>query len=155
MLTKNADLNKYRYSGHSIRFDSPSQLSLPDGSWGKNVITFGVDNSHSIDIDNIKKNIPIFGEGPTQGIDDTKITAEYEYPINFTEWGKRFVLNLQCNKSITMEATVSYLLMLQKKYQFEAKYSEMKPYILCFGNVSKDLTINNRKKTGLNGRIKV
>ena len=45
--------------------------------------------------------------------------------------------------------------MLQRKYQFKAKYSEIKPYILCFGNVSKVLAINNRKKTTLNGRIKV
>ena len=45
-----------------------------------------------------------------------------------------------------MEATVSYLLMLQKKYQFKAKDSEIKNYALYLGNISKDFTINNIKK---------
>ena len=53
-----------------------------------------------------------------------------------------------------MEATVSYLLMLQK-YQFKTKDSEIKDYALCLGNISKDFTIiNMKKKTGLKGVIK-
>ena len=44
-----------------------------------------------------------------------------------------------------MEATVSYLLMLQK-YQFKIKDSEIKDYALCLGNISKDFTIINMKK---------
>ena len=51
-LTKNADLNKYKYRGYSIGFDSRSKFSLPDGSMGKNVIIFGVDMSSSVLIDN-------------------------------------------------------------------------------------------------------
>ena len=51
-LTKNADLNKYKYRGYSIGFDSRSKFSLPDGSMGKNVIIFGVDMSSSVHIDN-------------------------------------------------------------------------------------------------------
>ena len=31
-LTKNADPNKYRYSGYGIRFDARSQYSLPGGN---------------------------------------------------------------------------------------------------------------------------
>ena len=34
--------------------------------------------------------------------------------------------------------------MLQK-YQFKAKNSEIKDYILCLVNISKDFTINNMK----------
>ena len=37
-ITKKAGPDKYKYSGHSIGFDSRSELSLPDGSMGKNVI---------------------------------------------------------------------------------------------------------------------
>ena len=37
----------------------------------------------------------IFGEGPTQGLDDTSLTVEAKYPINFTQLRKRFVLSLQ------------------------------------------------------------
>ena len=50
-------------------------------------------------IDNNKKDILVPGEDPTQGLDDTKITAEAI--INLTESGKRFVLSL-----IIMEVTV-------------------------------------------------
>ena len=42
----------------------------------------------------IKNNILALGEGPTQGLDDTTITAEVKYPINFTRLGIRFLLNL-------------------------------------------------------------
>ena len=45
-------------------------------------------------IDNTKKNILIFGEGSTQRLDDTTLTAEATYPITFTQSGKRFVLSL-------------------------------------------------------------
>ena len=33
----------------------------------------------------IKKDILVLGEGPTQGLDDTTITAEAKYPINFIQ----------------------------------------------------------------------
>ena len=36
-------------------------------------------------------------------------------------------------------------------YKFKAKDSEMKPYPLCLGNISKDFTLNNMKKAGLTG----
>ena len=38
-----------------------------------------------------------------------------------------------------------------KKYKTKAKDSEIKDYALFLGNVSKDVTINNMKKTGLEG----
>ena len=39
-------------------------------------------------------------------------------------------------------------------FQFKAKTSKIKDYALFLGNVSKDLTINNKKKTGLKGVVK-
>ena len=75
---------------------------------GKNVIIFGADMSSSVHVDNKGKDILILGEGPTQGLDDTTLTAEAKYPINFTQSGKRFVLSLHYN------VTVFCLLMLQK-----------------------------------------
>ena len=44
-LTKNADPDKYSYSGYSTGFKTRGEYSLPDGSEGKNVIIFGVDMS--------------------------------------------------------------------------------------------------------------
>ena len=38
-------------------------------------------------------------------------------------------------------------------YQFIAKDSEIKNYALSLGNISKELTINNMKKTGLKGNV--
>ena len=55
--------------------------------------------SSSVHLDNKGKDILILGEGPTQGLDDTTVTAEAKYPINFTLSGKRFVLNLHCSGS--------------------------------------------------------
>ena len=40
-------------------------------------------------------------------------------------------------------------------YKFKAKNSEIKPYPLCLGNASKCFTLNNMKKTGLKGTVKV
>ena len=48
-------------------------------------------------IDNKNKDISILGEGPTQGLDDTTLTAEDIYPINFTKLNKRFELSLHYN----------------------------------------------------------
>ena len=92
-------------------------------------------------IDNKNKDILIIGEGTIQGLDDTALTAEAEYPINFTQPRKRFVLSLHYNGSN------SFLFVNTTKiYKFEAKDSEIKDYRLCLGNISKDFTINNLKK---------
>ena len=53
----------------------------------------------SVHIDNKSKNILILGEGPTQVLDDTTLTAEAKYPINFTQPRKIFVLSLHYNRS--------------------------------------------------------
>ena len=50
-----ADLYKYGYSGYGIGFDARSQFSRADGSWGKIVVSFGVDNSSFVHVDNKKK----------------------------------------------------------------------------------------------------
>ena len=43
---------------------------------GENVIIFRADMSSFVHIDNKNKDILILGEGPTQGLDDTTLTAE-------------------------------------------------------------------------------
>ena len=54
-----------------------------------------------------------------------------------------------------MEATASYLLMLQKIHQLKAKDLEIKPNQLCFGNISKNFTLDNMNKTGPKGSVKL
>ena len=58
--------------------------------------------------DNRDKDILILGEGPTQGLGDTTLTAESKYFINFTQSVKRFVLSVHYNGSN------SFLLLVQK-----------------------------------------
>ena len=52
-LAKNADMDKYVYSGYGMKFNSRSEFSLLDGTVGKNVIIFGVHMSSSVHVDNI------------------------------------------------------------------------------------------------------
>ena len=85
-MTKNADIDKYGYSGYGIGFDS---FSFPGGEFGQNVLIFGVDMSFYVHIDNKKKDLLILGKGPTQGLEHT-LTAEKMYSINFTVTKKKF-----------------------------------------------------------------
>ena len=120
-LTKYADSDKFKYTGYSIGFCSRSEFLLTDGSYGNNVIIFGADMSPSVHVDNKGKCILILGEGPTQGLNDTKLTAEAKYPNNFTNSGKRFVLRLHykgSNSFLFVNAT--------KVYQFKAKTQNKK-----------------------------
>ena len=41
--------------------------------------------SSSVHVDNKGKDILILGEEPTQGLDDTTLTSEAKYPINFIQ----------------------------------------------------------------------
>ena len=114
---------------------------------GKNVIIFGADMDSSVHVDSKGKYILILGEGSAQGLDDTTLTGEPKHTINFRLSNRRFVLSLHYNGSynfLFVDAT--------KIYQFKAKYSEIKKYPLCLGNVSKYFAINNRIKR--NGKIK-
>ena len=95
----------------------------------------------SVHIYNKNKDSLILGEGPAQGLDNTTVKADAEYPINFTQSGKRFKFSLHYNESnsfLFVNAT--------KIYQFKSKDSETKYNTLCLGNNSKDFTINNTKK---------
>ena len=40
-----------------------------------------------------------------------------------------------------------------KIYKFKAKYSEIVATPLCLGNISKDWSVDNMKKTGFNGYV--
>ena len=65
-LAKNADPDKYEYSGYGTVFDSHFEFSLPNASVSKNVIIFGVDMKLSVHIDNKGKDILILGKDPMQ-----------------------------------------------------------------------------------------
>ena len=131
-LNNNVDIEKYEYSGHGIRFDRRSTFSFPGGGFGQNVIIFGADMSSSPHIDNKKKDILIYGKGPTQGLEHT-LTAEKTCSINFTVTKTKFRLSLHYN------GANSYLFVNDTEiYKFKAKDSEIVAAPLCQGNISKD-----------------
>ena len=91
-LTKNTDSDIYKYSWYSIGFDSGSEFLSSDGSMGKNLAIFGADMSSSTHIDNTGKDILILGKGPTQGSDNTTLTIEAKYSINFSRSQRNLLL---------------------------------------------------------------
>ena len=48
-------------------------------------------------VDSRRSYISILGKGPTQGLDDTTLTAEKEYAINYSEQQKKFCSILHYN----------------------------------------------------------
>ena len=54
-LTKNADIDKYRFSGYGIGFDRRSSFSFPGAGFDQNILIFGVDMSSFSPIDNKEK----------------------------------------------------------------------------------------------------
>ena len=65
-LIKNADPDKYFYSGYSTSFDVRRTFSLENRGFGKNVVISRADMSSSVHVDNnTKKDILILDKGPT------------------------------------------------------------------------------------------
>ena len=125
-MTKNADIDKYGYSGYGIGFDGKTSFTFPSGGFGQNIIIFGLDMSSSLHVDNRKKDILILGSGPR----------------------KKFCLSFHYN------GVNSYLFVNGTKiYKFKAKDCEIVASPLCSGNISKDWSVDNMKKTGFNGYI--
>ena len=130
MAKKDADIDKYKYSGYGIGFDRHGFFSHPSGETGRNVIILGVDMSSSTKIDNRKKDILNLGNGPTQDLEHT-LSAGKMYSINFTENNKKFCLSLHCN------GANSYLVVNGREiYKFKEKDSELAATPLCLGNIS-------------------
>ena len=67
------------------------------------------------------------------------------YSINFTEHNKKFCLSLHYNEAN------SYLFVNgTESHKVKAKDSEIVAFSLCLGHISKDWSVDNMKKTGLN-----
>ena len=70
------------------------------------------------------------------------------YSINFTEHNKKFCLSLHYNEAN------SYLFVNgTESHKVKAKDSEIVAFSLCLGHISKDWSVDNMKKTGLNGYV--
>ena len=75
--------------------------------------------------------LDILGKGSTQGLDDTALTEEAQYSINFSRSNTKFCLSLHYNGSnsfLFVNAT--------KIYKFKTKDSEIKKTFLVFRKYS-------------------
>ena len=96
----------------------------------------------------IREKTLILGEGPTQGLGENSLTAEKIYSINFTVTKNKFCLSLHyngANSCLFVNGT--------EIYKFKAKYSKIVASPLCLGNISKDWSADNMKKTRLTGYV--
>ena len=87
-MTKDADIDKYGYSGYGIGFDWRSSFLFPGGRFCQNVLIFGADMSSSVHIHNKKKDILFLGKGSTQRL-EYALTPEKNYSLNFTVTKKK------------------------------------------------------------------
>ena len=123
-------------------------FSFSGGRNGQNVIISGVDMNSSIHVDNKGKDILIFGKGPTQGLGEHLLTAEKMYSINFSKDNIKFCLSLHYN------GANSYLFVNGREIiKFKAKNSKIVANPLCLGNISKNWSIDNMRKSSFTGYV--
>ena len=104
--------------------------------------------SSSVNANNRANNILVLGKDFIQGINGTTIYAEKMYSTNFTVTNKNFCLSLHYN------GDSSYLFVNGIEIiNFKDKDSEIVPYPLCLGNISKDISPLNTTNTGRFGYI--
>ena len=106
-------------------------------------------------VNNKKNNISFFGEGPTQKLDYTTITAEAKYSVNPTESRKRFVLSLHYKMSIYKNVSINHVKLDQQLLilTLMKKNSQIKSSQMSFSNevfwgcllekLSKEIFVNN------------
>ena len=145
-LTKNADIDKYEYSGYGIGYNRRSSFSFPGSGFGQNVLIFGVDMSFSAHIDNKKKDISSMKSSNTRI--RTYFNCRKNDSINFTVRKKKFCLSLHYNG-----ANIYLFVNGTEIYKSKAKDSETVVGPICLGSISKDWLVDNMKKTGFTGYV--
>ena len=81
-------------------------------------------------------------------LDGTTLDAEKMFSINFTELNKMLCLSLRYN-GVNSHVFVNGAEIIK----FKAKDSEIVATSLCLGNISKDFSMDNMKKTGFYGYV--
>lgn len=76
---------------------------MPDGEWGKNWVSFGVENNSSRPTSNRKNDILILGDSITDELEDATITAEAKHFVNIARSRKKlFRSTLQCDQQVSI-----------------------------------------------------
>ena len=135
-LTRHTDIDQCKYSGYGIGFDRKGEFPFGSNGFARNVI---------IHANNKTENVLVLGKDFVQGLDNTKIYAEKMYLINFTENNKKFCFSLHYNG-----ANSYFFVNGTEIYKFKAKEYEIVTTSLYLGNIPKDFSVHNMKKTGVN-----
>ena len=104
--------------------------------------------SSSSHVDDKKKDILILGKGLTERLGEHSLTAEKMCSIHVTVTRKKFRLSLHykgANSYLFVDGT--------EIIKFKAKNSDIVATPLCLGNITKEFSEDNRKKTGLTGYV--
>ena len=112
---------------------------------GKNVIIFGADMSSLAHIANKNKGILILGAGSTQGLDDTTLEQKLNILLVLPNQEKDLY-----QVYIIMQATVPYLLMLQKyinSMKMTLKMNIIDCVLVTFPKILQLIIYKNRIKT--------
>ena len=105
--------------------------------------------SSSAHANNKTRSILVLGKYFIQVIDSTTIYAEKMYELNFTVNGKIFCLSLHYNGDNN-----SYLFVNDEEViKSKTKDSEITPYTLCLGGLSKDFAVGYMRAAGLTGYV--
>ena len=112
-------------------------------------MTFGVDNSSSSHIDNLKSDFLVLGEGDTFGINGSYGAPEIKFSINFSEAKTNFCLSLH------HDADNSYLFVNGKKvFKFKANKKNVNfPTPFRQGSISVGFSTTDSSDVSLNGNV--
>ena len=137
---KHSDFNGQGLSGYGLCFYTDYVFTNPSQSFAYNAIVFGVDSQEN-------DNMLVIGKGNVK-FNNKTINVSASYGKTNSKIKDRLVLSLHYNgKSRHIFA------MGEKITDFTAKDSEINSDPICLGNISKNVTESDTKRTGLYGSV--
>ena len=133
----------FTYNGWGIVYNGEASWSFGNG-FARHVLIFGVDDSSSYHTDNGKNNFLVFGEGPTQGINDSAGAAEKKIGIDFSKANTKSCLRLHYNGDES-DLHVNKTEICKVKAKDNISWSNF-----CLGSVSQGFTKDEQSESSLN-----
>ena len=139
MTRKNNDFNFQTLSGYGIGFYTDYIFTYSPGVFAYNAIVFGVDSQEN-------NNVLAIGKGSVK-INSKTVGVKASYKNNISATASKIILNLHYKEN-------SYIFSNGHKItDFKAKDSEINDDPICLGNISKEFSKSDTKKTGLHGVV--
>ena len=147
-IVKNSDKDRWVYGGYGIAFDEGDWWSFDNGT-ARNVILFGVDNSSSSHVDNLKNNFLILSLGQTFGINGSFGSPQKQFSINFNKANTIFCSSLRYN-------TDNSYLFVNGKEIIKFKADDKNVNVLtrfCLGSICDGFSATESREVPLNGNL--